>query len=301
MSYNKLIPILATAVLLALLPLTSEALAKGGCGSCTVSKAPAESKTPQTLCPIMGGEINKEVFTDVAGYRVYACCKPCLAKIEADPKAALQKIRANGEQPGTHLAICSKCGEIKGLKQCCDPASKICAKCQLNEDSPGCRLHNAKSTLATVDEASKCPKSELATCTKRGEPRSSDECCHPKTRRCSHSGQAKTSPGCGKDAPINLGKDHPVICGKSGAPKGNNTSCCKDKEKKCGKYEQDKGNAACCGIAETAEHTSKETLLCHKCGEVKGDGKCCNPNAAKCSRCGLNNGSPACCKLVDLL
>jgi hypothetical protein len=60
---------------------------------------PAKVPPPQTKCPIMGGKINKSVYADVEGYRIYACCPMCLPKIKADPKAAVAKIRANGEEP----------------------------------------------------------------------------------------------------------------------------------------------------------------------------------------------------------
>ncbi len=55
---------------------------------------------PQTKCPIQGEEINKKVFVDAKGYRIYACCKGCLGKIKADPDKAIATIRANGEEPG---------------------------------------------------------------------------------------------------------------------------------------------------------------------------------------------------------
>ncbi|MCX5685704.1 MAG: hypothetical protein NT049_18765 [Planctomycetota bacterium] len=59
----------------------------------------AEAPKPQTKCPIKGGAINKKLYADVEGYRVYVCCSGCLEKVRADPKAALDKIRANGEEP----------------------------------------------------------------------------------------------------------------------------------------------------------------------------------------------------------
>ena len=60
---------------------------------------PAKVPPPQAKCPIMGGNINKTLYVDAEGYRIYACCPMCLPKIKADPKAALAKIRTNGEEP----------------------------------------------------------------------------------------------------------------------------------------------------------------------------------------------------------
>jgi hypothetical protein len=43
--------------------------------------------------------VNTSLYADVEGYRVYVCCPGCLDKVRADPKAAVAKIRANGEEP----------------------------------------------------------------------------------------------------------------------------------------------------------------------------------------------------------
>lgn len=86
-------------------------------------KAESGKLKPQTVCPIMGGKIDKKVFVDVAGYRFYACCPPCLAKIKADPAKAVATLKAKGEKPELHLVVCPKCGEIKGTAKCCKPGA----------------------------------------------------------------------------------------------------------------------------------------------------------------------------------
>ena len=93
---------------------------------------------PQKTCPIMSKKINKEVFVDVAGYRFYACCKPCLAKIQTDPGEVLALLRARGERPELRLVVCPLCGEIKGSAKCCKQGADKCYKCWLNKGSPGC-------------------------------------------------------------------------------------------------------------------------------------------------------------------
>jgi len=54
---------------------------------------------PQTKCPVSGDPIDSKVFVDVDGYRIYMCCKGCTGKIKADPKKAVETIKANGETP----------------------------------------------------------------------------------------------------------------------------------------------------------------------------------------------------------
>ncbi len=93
---------------------------------------------PQTLCPIMGGKCSKDIFVDVEGCRIYVCCQDCVAKVKADPKAALAKIKANGEQPECVCVVCAKCGEYQGSAKCCKPDAVKCDKCKMDKDSPGC-------------------------------------------------------------------------------------------------------------------------------------------------------------------
>ena len=55
---------------------------------------PASTKPAiaQKICPVMGGEIDPEVYLDHAGRRVYFCCEPCKDKFKADPAKYLAKL-----------------------------------------------------------------------------------------------------------------------------------------------------------------------------------------------------------------
>jgi YHS domain-containing protein len=90
-------------VLLAFLGATAFA----GCMSCCGSKAPggppapaaptaAAAMKPQTMCPVMGAKINKAIFVDYQGQRVYFCCNDCPAQFKADPEKYFAKIAAEG-------------------------------------------------------------------------------------------------------------------------------------------------------------------------------------------------------------
>ncbi len=54
---------------------------------------------PQTTCPVMGGKINKAQYADVKEYRIYVCCKPCVAKVKADPQKYIDLLKAAGIEP----------------------------------------------------------------------------------------------------------------------------------------------------------------------------------------------------------
>ena len=46
----------------------------------------------QKKCPVMGGDIDKKVYIDYKGRRVYFCCAGCEEKFLADPDKYLKKI-----------------------------------------------------------------------------------------------------------------------------------------------------------------------------------------------------------------
>jgi len=51
---------------------------------------------PQTTCPVMGGAIDKKVFTDYQGKRIYFCCTGCVDDFKKDPEKYLKKLEEQG-------------------------------------------------------------------------------------------------------------------------------------------------------------------------------------------------------------
>lgn len=51
---------------------------------------------PQTVCPVMGGKIDKKLFVDHAGKRIYACCEGCIPKIRKDPAKCIKQLEHAG-------------------------------------------------------------------------------------------------------------------------------------------------------------------------------------------------------------
>ncbi len=73
----------------------------GGCKKKTEqpASAPAMEKVPvaaaaveQTTCPVLGGAIDKNVYVDYQGKRVYFCCTECKAAFEKEPAKYLSKL-----------------------------------------------------------------------------------------------------------------------------------------------------------------------------------------------------------------
>ncbi len=48
--------------------------------------AQAAAAGEQTICPVMDNPINKDVFVEYKGKKVYFCCPDCKAKFNADPE-----------------------------------------------------------------------------------------------------------------------------------------------------------------------------------------------------------------------
>ena len=46
----------------------------------------------QTTCPVMGNAINKDLFTEYKGKKVYFCCLGCEEKFEAEPEKYIAKL-----------------------------------------------------------------------------------------------------------------------------------------------------------------------------------------------------------------
>ncbi len=63
-------------------------------GEALIAKLGAEAKEviEQTTCPVMGGKINKNIFVEHKGRKVYFCCAGCEGKFKADPEKYISKL-----------------------------------------------------------------------------------------------------------------------------------------------------------------------------------------------------------------
>ena len=57
--------------------------------------------TEQTTCPIMGGGINKNLYVDKDGKRIYMCCTGCTYEITNNFEEMIEKLAEIGEKPET--------------------------------------------------------------------------------------------------------------------------------------------------------------------------------------------------------
>ena len=54
------------------------------------------NQNAQTNCPVMGGTINKALYADYEGKRVYFCCEGCVPEFQKDPVQYLKKFKNTG-------------------------------------------------------------------------------------------------------------------------------------------------------------------------------------------------------------
>jgi hypothetical protein len=74
-------------------------------GACLAqAPAPANDAAPaattpvkvQTTCPVMGGAVNKKLFVDAEGKRIYLCCGGCIKTVQKDPAKYIKMLEDKG-------------------------------------------------------------------------------------------------------------------------------------------------------------------------------------------------------------
>ena len=69
-----------------------------GCKKKSEPAAPKGTKAPTTVaieqktCPVMGRPIDKSIYTEHKGKKVYFCCAPCVEKFKANPQEYIAKL-----------------------------------------------------------------------------------------------------------------------------------------------------------------------------------------------------------------
>ncbi|MBF0206005.1 MAG: TA0938 family protein [Oligoflexia bacterium] len=91
--------ILSTVVIATVLVFSFNILAQTDVTTTTSKSTPAGKNIVQKVqshCPVLGGTIDKQVFTDYKGKRVYFCCSSCIQEFKNDPEKFMKKIHEEG-------------------------------------------------------------------------------------------------------------------------------------------------------------------------------------------------------------
>jgi len=71
--------------------------AKPPAGAGAAAQAADQPKgVAQTVCPVMGGKIDKAFYADHAGKRVCFCCGGCKEDFEKDPEKYIRQLESQG-------------------------------------------------------------------------------------------------------------------------------------------------------------------------------------------------------------
>jgi YHS domain-containing protein len=90
--------------------LITVALTLAPAGLVLAQKAPAKAKPNQTVCPVFGGEINKDIYVDYKGHRIYFCCEGCDDEFKKDPEKYMKKLESQGVELEKSPAAAGKKG-----------------------------------------------------------------------------------------------------------------------------------------------------------------------------------------------
>jgi YHS domain-containing protein len=74
---------------------TEQAQDTKGHGLASMTDEPVEAvaaEIEQTTCPVMGSPINKALFIEYKGQKVYFCCPGCEEKFKAEPEKYVAKL-----------------------------------------------------------------------------------------------------------------------------------------------------------------------------------------------------------------
>jgi YHS domain-containing protein len=113
--------------------------------------APAKHPKPQTTCPVMGEAINKSLYVDYNGKRIYVCCKLCIDSVKKDPEMYIKKLEKLGQSVET-IAVKETEGVADYAKLASKDTSAASKKCTMMNDT-------SKKKYAMMNDTSKkkCP------------------------------------------------------------------------------------------------------------------------------------------------
>ncbi len=92
-----------------------------------------KTQNAQSLCPVMGKEVNKDVYTDYEGERIYFCCAPCIEEFKKNP----EKYMAALQEKGVILEAASTCENCQEAE--CNCSDKGCS-------GGACKRHKSTKT-----------------------------------------------------------------------------------------------------------------------------------------------------------
>src|SRR5271157_2480793 len=66
-------------------------------GDTAMPAAHAKKLKPQSTCPVTGDPIDKKLYVDYKGKRIYVCCSMCIDSVKKDPEKYIKKLESMGQ------------------------------------------------------------------------------------------------------------------------------------------------------------------------------------------------------------
>ena len=92
---KRILSAMVGVVLAGVMPVQAEGTVEAGPVSVSVGTA-AKPVRMQTICPVMKGKINRKLYVDYDGKRIYACCGGCLDTLKKDAAKIAKAVEAEG-------------------------------------------------------------------------------------------------------------------------------------------------------------------------------------------------------------
>lgn len=117
--------------------------------------ASAAATAAQTKCPVMGNPVNRDIYVDYQGRRIYFCCQMCPDKFKADPDKYLAVLDGQSA-PASGMAGCDMANPTA-----CAAGSRHA--CESGAPAAGTTAPAAKYTCPmhpeiVADAPGRCPK-----------------------------------------------------------------------------------------------------------------------------------------------
>jgi len=64
-----------------------------------VENTAGDNLKEQTVCPVMKAPVDKNLYVDYQGVRVFFCCEGCVSGFKNDPARYLMALKKMGEKP----------------------------------------------------------------------------------------------------------------------------------------------------------------------------------------------------------
>ena len=64
------------------------------------AEQPGEEEITQTVCPVMSNKINKDIWVEHNGNKIYFCCAGCPEEFKKDPEKYMKKLNEEITDPG---------------------------------------------------------------------------------------------------------------------------------------------------------------------------------------------------------